>query len=464
MVRHRIGMEFSSVSEAARAALIEYCAITHYVDEAAEIQALAPSQFDVKHSHPRATRAFSLTAVTLGLGAVFFGPASPAAFADIATPATACLATSTGDPLAGAAVSAYYDGSWHDAAKTGDDGCTVADMPPRVTTVAVTYGGIRNTVKQDLGENPMVNFATVPVTVTLTTSTGDPSHAPHYPGWTRHHHHRHHTTEQLPPPTYSPQPSATTNKTPPPTPHSPSVSPSPLTATHPHAHPTTRLDSAPPPNRHHHHRTTPHHRHLQNPPQRHQQQHQTKHRHQPHHHLRHDPGHRHPHHLHRRTHPRRHRHLLRQRLERLRHHQPNRHHHHRTTPHHHHLQNPPQRHQQQHQTKHRHQPHHHLRHGPGCYRRPGKRDWLLRRRLASFHQWDGALASALDVPPRRRCQHQGDPHECGHIGAVRQGSVAGSQSDSRSCCPAGQRRDGYAFTGGSAFADGHGSCRPVRNA
>ncbi len=170
--RLRVGLAFGDLDREARAALVEYCAIEHHRD-GATAHRTQPGDFEA-HAQGLATRGVSGTAVALGVGALFFGPAALPALADVAAPATACLTTSTGAALEGGEVRFHYDGSWHDVGRTGADGCVSGDMPARRTLVSVTHGGVQNSVRQDLAVDPVVVFATVPVSVVLTSSVGEP--------------------------------------------------------------------------------------------------------------------------------------------------------------------------------------------------------------------------------------------------------------------------------------------------
>ena len=171
--RLRVGVSFGELTREVRAVLVQYCAIDHH-RAGGESHNTNPGDFDLSRPRGRATRSLSGSAVMAGVVALFFGPAAVPALADVASPATACLVTSTGEPLSGGEVRFRYDGSWHPVGTTGADGCVVGDMPARKTRVSVTYGGVEQSQKQNLADNPTVTFATTPVTVSLTTSTGDP--------------------------------------------------------------------------------------------------------------------------------------------------------------------------------------------------------------------------------------------------------------------------------------------------
>ena len=171
--RLRVGVSFGELSREVRAVLVQYCAIDHH-RAGGESHNTNPGDFDLSRPRGRATRSLSGSAVMAGVVALFFGPAAVPALADVAAPATACLVTSTGEPLSGGEVRFRYDGSWHAVGTTGVDGCVVGDMPARKTRVSVTYGGVEQSQRQNLADNPTVTFATTPVTVSLTTSTGEP--------------------------------------------------------------------------------------------------------------------------------------------------------------------------------------------------------------------------------------------------------------------------------------------------
>ncbi len=170
----RLGFEFGERSPAARAALIEHCAIAHHESsDSGDEHHLEPMDFDVAHAHPRAMRALSSMAVMLGLGGLFFGPASQAAFAGEAVTVSVCIATSDGTPIAGA-VASFYDAQWLSLGETGADGCAVGLAPGTQVSFAVEYDGITNKIVQDTSTNPKIGFATIPVTVALSASTGKP--------------------------------------------------------------------------------------------------------------------------------------------------------------------------------------------------------------------------------------------------------------------------------------------------
>jgi len=134
----RFGFEFTAPDATARAALIEYCAIAHHQTGAGGAEhAIAPTHFDVSHSHPRAMRWLSRAAVALGLSGLFFGPASQSAFAAEAVTVSVCLTTSVGDPVGGA-VASYYEASWRPLGTTGADGCVVGAVPEGKTPVSIT--------------------------------------------------------------------------------------------------------------------------------------------------------------------------------------------------------------------------------------------------------------------------------------------------------------------------------------
>ncbi|MEM7285173.1 MAG: glycosyltransferase family 2 protein, partial [Actinomycetota bacterium] len=171
--RLRVGVSFGELGQDVRSVLVQYCAIDHHRD-GADAHKTSPGDFDLGRPRGRVTRSLSGSAVMAGVVALFFGPAAVPALADVASPASACLVTSTGEPLAGGHVRFHYDGSWHDVGTTGADGCVTGDMPARKTKVSVNHRGIDQSVKQDLAADPTVIFTTVPVTVSLTTSIGDP--------------------------------------------------------------------------------------------------------------------------------------------------------------------------------------------------------------------------------------------------------------------------------------------------
>ena len=172
----RVGIQFEDLTVANRAGLISYCAVGHHTDpdEAAAVHDVDPSQFEVAARRGTGTKLLSAVAMLLGVVVLFAGPAAPAAFADVATTSTVCLRTSTGSPVAGASAGFEYDGVWQSIGTTDATGCVAGQMPGVKTKVELVHQDIRQVVRQHLGNDPIVQFTTVPVRIELANASGEP--------------------------------------------------------------------------------------------------------------------------------------------------------------------------------------------------------------------------------------------------------------------------------------------------
>ncbi len=172
--RWRIGIQFSELDDDGRTTLIEYCAIHHHLGELAQTQLTEPAQLRVGSTHPKLTKVASGTAVFVGIAFAFLGPAAPKAFADVAAPASVCLESSTGDPVAGGQVQFLYGETWQEFGTTGDGGCVDSLLPAQRTRIEIVHRGVRSQRTQNLAKDPIVRFSTAPLAVDFTTSTGAP--------------------------------------------------------------------------------------------------------------------------------------------------------------------------------------------------------------------------------------------------------------------------------------------------
>lgn len=87
-------------------------------------------------------------------------------------PVTVRLVDSTGGPLDTGNVS-YFAGGWHTVGDTFN-GEAVVELLPRSYRFRMLFAGAAGDIKQDVGENPIVTFQTVNVTVQLRDYTGAP--------------------------------------------------------------------------------------------------------------------------------------------------------------------------------------------------------------------------------------------------------------------------------------------------
>lgn len=172
----RVGIQFHDLDSANRATLISYCAVGHHAvaDADATVHDVDPSQFEVPATRGTATKLLSAVAMLLGVVVLFAGPAAPAAFADVATTSSVCLHTSTGSPVPGAQAAFEYDGVWQSIGTTGESGCVEGQMPGVKTKVELVHQDIRQVIRQHLGNEPTVQFATVPVRIELADASGEP--------------------------------------------------------------------------------------------------------------------------------------------------------------------------------------------------------------------------------------------------------------------------------------------------
>ncbi|TYP79417.1 stalk domain-containing protein [Paenibacillus methanolicus] len=83
------------------------------------------------------------------------------------------LKDSHGNPLAGATVD-YYDAGWHTFGTTDAAGIATKPLPEKSYTFHVTYEGTRLDKVQHTGDDPVVVFQTVNVTLQLKDSQGNP--------------------------------------------------------------------------------------------------------------------------------------------------------------------------------------------------------------------------------------------------------------------------------------------------
>ena len=173
---HRLGIAFGDLAADVRTGLISYCAVGHHEIKGRELEAhdVHPAQFEVAASRASLTKLCSAVALLIGLAVFFAGPAAPGALADVVAPATVCLQSSDGAPLAGGTVGFEYDEVWYIVGDTGEDGCVVGQMPERKTKVEMVHRGVRRVIRQNLAKNPTVQFATEAIEVSLRSTDGQP--------------------------------------------------------------------------------------------------------------------------------------------------------------------------------------------------------------------------------------------------------------------------------------------------
>ena len=172
----RIGIQFHGLTAGNRTSLISYCAVGHHTGADADttVHDVDPSRFEVAAPRGTGTKLLSAVAMLLGVIVLFAGPAAPAAFADVAATSTVCLHTSTGAPVAGANAAFEYDGAWQSIGTTDATGCVNGQMPGVKTRVELVHQDIRQVIRQHLGNDPVVHFATVPVRIELADASGEP--------------------------------------------------------------------------------------------------------------------------------------------------------------------------------------------------------------------------------------------------------------------------------------------------
>ncbi len=97
---------------------------------------------------------------------------------------TVKLVDSEGNGISGAAVQ-YYAGGWKEFGTTDASGSVSKDILPGTYTFRMSYGGASQDLKQDVSIDPLVEFQTVNVQVTLEDSAGaplDPATIQYYAG------------------------------------------------------------------------------------------------------------------------------------------------------------------------------------------------------------------------------------------------------------------------------------------
>ena len=156
----RVGLQFRNLSEGARLALIEYCAIgqAHLAAHAESDPSLASSEphhlsVDRNASRQRSLQVLTGVTAALGLVTLAIGPTAGSAFAAGPDVELLCTTTSAGDPVAGVEYERSVDGAWQPVGVTADTGCIAVAPTSSDTIFAASHVGQRIEFEPTVGKD-----------------------------------------------------------------------------------------------------------------------------------------------------------------------------------------------------------------------------------------------------------------------------------------------------------------------
>ncbi len=170
----RLGLKYVDLEPATRRQLITYCMLTHHLLERGDVPlpenaGVLIDSLSTEAGRPWLKKLTVAAALVCGVTGTF----GPSAAAAVNTPLAVCLATSSGDPVAGAEVT-YSAGSWTSFGSTAADGCISGNVPEGSIRLRITSDNLTAETTHDATVDPVFTFVTSPVTVRFELSDGTP--------------------------------------------------------------------------------------------------------------------------------------------------------------------------------------------------------------------------------------------------------------------------------------------------